>query len=193
MENRHPLARFDPQKMAHYEKENYVAYYQRRWLKLLRVSIGWVQQSFHLSLPEAVYGATLMARAEMAFAPPDPLNDLPKTEAYVRRFFHFIHRKHRLGFDIERAARLEVHWWEVHRRLFGQAENEALVEALACAAAALFEVDPAKLHQAATHRAQGMLYSDIWVKNGLDPHSPLLAQEEAALAKGYSALREALA
>ena len=31
-------------RLAHYEKENYVAYYQKDWLKLLRVSIGLVKR-----------------------------------------------------------------------------------------------------------------------------------------------------
>ena len=38
-----PIRNFDPRKIAHYEKENYVAYYQKDWLKLLRVSVSNVQ------------------------------------------------------------------------------------------------------------------------------------------------------
>jgi hypothetical protein len=193
MKSRHPLARFSPWKLARYEKENYVAYYQRRWLKLLRASVGMVKESFSLPLPLAIYGAYLVARAEIAFAPPAPQNDIPLAETYVRRFYGFIQSIHHLDFDVQEAARLEVHWWGVHRKLFGQAENGELVEALACAAAALFQVDPARLRQAAYHRAQGMLLSDRWVKNGQEPDSPLLAAEEIELAKGYAALREILA
>ncbi len=192
MKRGNPLATFNPGKLAYYEKENYVAYYQRRWLKLLRASVGMVKESFHLSLLQAIYGAYLVARAEMAFAPPDPQNNVPLAEAYACRFYAFIKRVHNLSFDVEQAARLEVHWWGVHRKLFGRQENEELVEALACAAAALFGIDPASLRPAAFHRAQGMLLSDLWVKDGQKPDSSLLAQEEAELAKGYSMLREAL-
>ncbi len=192
MSKRHPLARFNPWKLAHYEKENYLAYYQRRWFKLLVASVGMVKESFSLPLPLAIYGAYLVARAEMAFAPPEPENNIPLAEAYVRRFYRFIRQVHRLDFNVEEAARLEVHWWSVHRKLFGQAENDELVDALACAAAALYQADPERLRQAASSRAQGMLLSDQWVMNGQDPASPLLAAEEIELTKGYSALREAL-
>src|SRR6266478_4745582 len=45
-----PMRNFDPRKVAYYEKENYVAYYQKDWLTLLRVSVGLVKESFALSL-----------------------------------------------------------------------------------------------------------------------------------------------
>ena len=47
-----PIRHFDPKKIAYYEKENYVAYYQKAWLKLLRVSIGLVKESFGLAQEE---------------------------------------------------------------------------------------------------------------------------------------------
>jgi hypothetical protein len=47
--------------------------------------------------------------------------------------------------------------------------------------------------EAAYHRAQGMLYSDKWVRSGMEPDSPLLAQEERALSQAYGILRTALA
>jgi hypothetical protein len=192
MNDNHPLASFNPWKLARYEKENYVAYYQRRWLKLLRASVGMVRESFHLSLPQAVYGAFLVARAELAFAPPEPRNNLAQAEVYARKFYAFIQGVHHLSYDIDRAAQLEVKWWGVHRKLFAQAKNEELVDALTYSAAELFQVDPTILQPAMSHRAQGMLLSDLWVRSGMDPNSPLLVQEEAELAQGYILLREAL-
>ena len=124
-----PMRNFDPRKLAHYEKENYVAYYQKDWLKLLRVSIGLVKETFGLSLWQAMYAAYLVARAEIAFAP-FPENDVSKAEAYMRRFYQFIKNIHREEFDVSRAAMLEVNWWSVHRKLFGNAENQELVDTL---------------------------------------------------------------
>lgn len=187
-----PMRKFDPRKLAHYEKENYVAYYQKSWLKLMRVSVGMVKEAFGLSLWQAIYGAYLVARAEMAFAP-FPDNDVPLTLAYTRRFYAFIKRVHREDFDVEQAAQLEVNWWIVHRKLFAQPENQELVDALANSYAVAYGVEPARLREAAYHRAQGMLCSDRWVNNGQAVTSPLLAQEEEELVKGYTALRAALA
>ncbi len=186
-----PMRNFDPPKIAHYEKENYVAYYQKDWLKLLRVSVGLVKETFGLSWLQAVYGAYLIARAEIAFAP-FPENDLPGTEAYITRFYRFIKNVHREEFDVTRAAKLEINWWIVHRKLFGNAENQELVDALAGLYAEAYGVEPAKVQAAARQRAQGMLYSDLWVNAGKPAGSPLLAREEEALLQSYAALKEAI-
>ena len=186
-----PIRNFDPRKLAHYEKENYVAYYQKDWLKLLRVSVGMVKESFGLSWLQAIYGAYLVARAEIAFAP-FPNNDIPLTEAYVKRFYEFIRKVHNEDFDVERAVKLEVSWWSIHRKLFGNPENQELVDALTCLYEEIYGVESAKFKEAAYQRAMGMLYSDLWVNAGKPVDSPLLAKEEEALYQGYSALKEAI-
>jgi hypothetical protein len=186
-----PIRKFDPRTLAHYEKENYVAYYQKDWLKLLRVSVGLVKQSFGLSWLQAVYGAYLVARAEIAFAP-FPDNDVPKAEAYLRRFYGFIKGIHREHFDVVRAAQLEVNWWIVHRRLFANPQNQELVDAVQDLYAEAYGVDRANVRGAAALRVQGMLYSDLWVNAGKPADSPFLKQEEEALAQGYAALKRAI-
>ena len=186
-----PMKNFDPRKLAFYEKENYVAYYQKDWMKLLRVSIGLVKESFALSLLQAIYGAYLVARAEMAFAP-FPNNDIPRAEAYMRRFYQFIKNVHHEGFDVERAAKLEVNWWIVHRKLFGNSENQELVDTLTSLYTEAYGVKSPKLGDAARLRAMGMLYSDLWVNEGKPEGSPLLVKEEAALYDSYVLLKEAI-
>jgi len=181
----------NPRKLAHYEKENYVAYYQKDWLKLLRVSVGMVKESFGLSWLQAIYGAYLIARAEVAFAP-YPDNDIPLTEAYVRRFYKFIKNVHGEDFDVQKATKLEVNWWGIHRKLFGNAENQELIVALECLYEEIYGAKKEKFREAAYQRAMGMLYSDRWVNEGKPANSPLLAKEEQALYLGYKALKAAI-
>jgi hypothetical protein len=133
----------------------------------------------------------LLARAEIAAAPV-PDNDIPRAEAYMRRFYAIVKRAHRSTFDVNEVARREVNWWVVHRRLSGQAENEELVQALHELYLALYGVDSPQLQTAAFHRAQAMLYSDRWVREGRQDGSLLLEQVESELVQSYSALREAL-
>lgn len=73
--------------------------------------------------------------------------------------------------------------------MFGNPENQGLVDALAAQYAAASGVQPAQVREAAYHRAQGMLCSDRWVNEGQPANSPLLAQEEDELVKAYTALR----
>jgi hypothetical protein len=186
-----PIRNLDPHKLAYYEKENYVAYYQKDWLKLLRVSVGMVKEAFGLSWLQALYGAYLIARAEVAFAP-FPNNDIPRTEAYVRRFYEVIKRVHGEDFDVDKATRLEVNWWGIHRKLFGNAENQELVDALQCLYEEIYGTTSEKFKQAAYQRAMGMLYSDQWVNAGRPANSLLLLQEEEVLYMGYKALKDAI-
>lgn len=191
MKAKNPIRNFDPRKVAHYERENYVAYYQKDRLKLMRVSVGLVKESFGLSWTQAIYGACLVARAEIAFAP-FPDNDLPKTLAYIKRFYRLLKDIHHENFDVDRAAQLEVNWWIAHRKLFGNEANDELVDALKGLYAEAYRVEPAKVHEAASLRAKGMLYSDLWVNGGKLAGSPLLAQEEDALFRSYTTLKEAI-
>ena len=186
-----PLRKFDPRRLAHYEKENYVAYYQKNWLRLLRVSIGLIREICGFSLGQALYAAYLVARAEMAFAP-FPENDVPLAEAYARRFYQFLKSAHREEFDVERATKLEVNWWIVHRKLFANSENGELVDTLAALYAEAYGVEQARVRPAAEQRAQGMLCSDLWVNAGKPDGSPLLAQEEEALFQSYVLLKQVI-
>lgn len=186
-----PIRNLDPRKLAYYEKENYVAYYQKEWWKLFRVSVAMVKEAFGLSWLQAVYGAYLVARAEIAAAP-FPDNDIPLAESYMRRFYEFIKNVHKEDFDPAKAARLDVNWWVIHRRLFGNPENQELVNAVACLYEEVYGAESEKFKEAAYHRVMAMLYSDCWVNEGKPENSPLLMQEEEALYLGYRALKEAI-
>jgi hypothetical protein len=186
-----PIRTFDPRKVAHYEKENYVAYYQKEWLKLFRVSVAMVKEAFALSSLQAIYAAYLVARAEIAAAP-FPDNDIPQAEYYMRRFYQFIKSVHKEDFDPALAAKLDVDWWVIHRRIFGNAENQELVNALTCLYEEVYGAPSEKFKEAAHQRAMGMLYSDLWVNQGKPANSPLLVKEEEALYLGYKALKEAI-
>lgn len=191
MKPANPIRNFDPLKVAHYEKENYVAYYQKDWLKLFRVSVAMVKEAFALSWLQAIYSAYLVARAEIAAAP-FPDNDIPLAEMYMKRFYEFIKNVHQEDFDPDRAAKLDVNWWVIHRRLFGNAENQELVDALQCLYEQVYGEEAEKFKEAAYQRAMGMLYSDRWVQEGKPIDSPLLSKEEEALYLGYKALKEAI-
>ena len=92
-----------------------------------------------------------MAYTEIAFAP-FPENDVPRAIAYMTRFYQFIMNVHREDFDPGSAARLEVNWWSVHRKLFGNPENRELVEALTDLYTEAYGVEASKMSEAARLR-----------------------------------------
>lgn len=186
-----PMRTFDPRKVAYLEKEAWVAYYQKRWLRLLQVLIELVETTFGLSFVQALWAGYLNTRAQLAFAP-FPNNNVPRAEEYMRRFYAYVKNIHRENFDERETAHLEVNWWVVHRQLFGQTENQALVDAVADLYASAYQVARAQVYPAAYHRAQAMIYSDAWVKSERASDSPLLKQEEEELFNSYAALRQAV-
>lgn len=186
-----PRRLFDPRKVAYYETRNYVNYYLRRWPALTYVSISLVKELFDLSLGQAVYAASLMARAEFAHAPKN--HDLTRVKKYIGLFYAFIRRIHDESSDLDEVTRWELEWWAIHRERFGQENNLPVVDALTNVYAALFQVEPARVREAAFYRAQAILFSDWWVQEGRDPHSPRLAQEEEAFFRSYLALRQVAA
>jgi hypothetical protein len=185
-----PMRDFNPLLVARYEKDSWVAYYQRKWLRLLRLLIGLVRSTYGLSLWQAIYVGIPLTRAQMAFAPQD--NDVPKAIEYMQRFFAYIKNQHGEELDPHEAALAEVSWWVVHRKFFGHSDQPEVIDAVACAYAAAYRLDPAVVREAAYHRAQAMVYSDAWVLSERDPHDPRLQQEEDELIKSYTALRKAV-
>jgi hypothetical protein len=185
-----PMRNFEPILVARYEKDSWVAYYQRRWFTLLRLLIGLVRSTYGLSLWQAIRVGIPLTRAQLAFAPQD--NDVPKAIAQMQQFFAYIKEKHGEDLDPHEAALAEVSWWVVHRKFFGCSDQPEVIAAVACAYAAAYRVEPAVVHEAAHHRALAMVYSDAWVLSARDPNDPRLKQEEDELIKSYTALRRAV-
>jgi hypothetical protein len=179
---------FDPRKLAHYETENYVTYYQRRWFALMRATIELVKESFGLNYAQAVYGAYLIASAEFAWAPAD--HDIRVVENKLRTFYRFVRRINRETFDLERTTKAELSWWIAHREQFGNPNNQAVVEAFTELNSELFQVPKESVREAAYWRAAAVLFSDWWVEEGLDPGSPRIAQEKEAFLISYTLLSD---
>jgi hypothetical protein len=69
---------------------------------------------------------------------------------------------------------------------------DSLVDAVAALYAHVYAVPAGAVRDAAEGRAEGMRISDEWVADGADPASPAVAEERAALVRGYTALRAAV-
>jgi hypothetical protein len=184
------MRNFEPGQVARFEKDSWVAYYQRKWFTLLRLLIGLVRSTYGLSLWQAIRVGIPLTRAQMTFAPQD--NNVPKAIEYMQEFFAYIKEKHMEDLDPHEAALAEVSWWVVHRKFFGHSDQPEVIDAVACAYAAAYRIDPALVHEAAYHRAHAMVYSDAWVLSERDPSDPRLQQEEEELIKSYAALKRAV-
>ena len=184
---------FDPVELGGFEADAWIAYYQRRWGKFLRASLGLVREGFALPWLATVRGAWYVMRANQAWAP-YPDNDPDQARAYMRRFYALVARHSGERFDLNEAARREVEWWRIHRYLQRESNGstrtvEDLTSALAALYAHVYGVPADLVRQAAAHRAEAMVISDRWVAAGADSASPDIAAERDELVKGYAVLR----
>ena len=187
-----PHRNFDPRRVGTLECAAWVAYYQRRWLTLLRASILLTRHTFGLPWPSTLFGAWLVLRANQLWAP-FPANDPDGARRAMARLYALVARRHRESFDPQRAAALEVEWWRVHRaHQHGGADRRDLVHALQALYSYVYSVPDEDVRVAAEQRALAMDHSDRWVQEGCDPESPLIAVEQAALVRSYAGLLAAV-
>jgi hypothetical protein len=189
------LRSFDPVRIADLEFRAWVGYYLRRWPQVLLASVGLVRAGFGMNWYRTLYGAWLVLRGNQLWAP-NPGNDPDGARACMRRFYALVRRSYGAPASPARAAELEVDWWRVHRQVqYSTAPRQAgdeLVESVTRLYSYLYGEPEAEVRPAALHRARAMDLSDQWVSEGCPPGSPLLAQERAALVRGYAALLAAV-
>src|SRR5690349_16568390 len=105
-----PMRSFDPRRIGGLECAAWVAYYRRQWGRFLVAAVGMVRAGFRMSWPRTVYGAWLVLRANMRWAPV-PDNDPDGARRDMHRFYVLVAGSHGESFDATEAARLEVEWW----------------------------------------------------------------------------------
>ena len=118
------MRRFDPRAVGRYECRAWETYYRRKWAAFLIASVALVRAAFRMSWPKTLYGAWLVLRANMQWAP-FPDNDPDGARATMARFYRLLGAA---DLDPVRAAELEVEWWRAHRE--NQYGDHALGEAL---------------------------------------------------------------
>jgi hypothetical protein len=184
---------FDPMRVGELECDSWVAYHQQRWFSFLRSALGLTRAAFGLPPWGTLRGSWWVLRANQAWAPPSP--DPEATRRYMERFYRLVAEKQGGQFDPVVAARLEVGWWRAHRELRehrSEGEDGALVEAFVAHYSYLYSVPRDSVQTAAKQRSLATLHSDRWVAEGCPDHSPLIAEERAALVRSYEPLLEAV-
>jgi len=189
------LRSFDPFLIADLEYRMWVAYYLRRWTRLLVTSVRLLWLGFGADMARILPGAWFMLRAVRLWAP-FPDNDPDGAQAHMRELYALVRLRFGEPADPARAASLEIDWWRAHRkrqyRLDSAETADELVESVTRLYCYLFGETEAAVRPAAVHRVQAMDLSDQWVREGCRPDSPLLPLERAALVRAYAALLAAV-
>jgi hypothetical protein len=143
---------FNPERVAYFEATGWRAYYERRWLKMLRLVVALCQEQFHIPFPVSLLAAYYTTRASIAWVPVN--HDVQKVRIYLEKFYCVARRYSGLRFDPVHVAALELRYFDVHRRLVGAEDKNEFVQALVDLHSALFDLPPDQVRESATLRVQ---------------------------------------
>ena len=141
-----------PERVAYYEAAGWKAYYDHRWLKMLRLIVGLCQEQFHIPFPMSLLAAYYTTRASLAWVPVE--HDEQKVLVYLVKFYRVARRYSGLQFDVERVAALELQYFEVHRRLSGNPDKDEFTQTLSDLHSAIFELTTEQARESAVWRVR---------------------------------------
>ncbi len=178
----------NPARVAYFEAAGWRAYYDRRWLKMMRLIVALCQEQFRIPFPMSLLAAYYTARASAAWVPVD--HDERKVLNYLRKFYGVARRYSGLQFDARRVAALELRYFEVHRRLSGQPEKEEFLQSLVDLHCAIFGFTPEQAGELAKWRLRAAITVDrITSKTSIDIEGDWVKLEED-LRRCYSSIQQ---
>lgn len=177
---------FNPNMVAKYEVEGWKAYYDHNWLRLLSLVVRLVQAQFRIPFPYSLLAAYYVTRASAAWVPKD--HDQQKITAYLEKFYRLALRFSGLRFDARQVAMYEAEYWDAHRRLVGQADKTAFLNAMIALHAAIFQLTAEQARESAELRVEANNVLDtITGRTSTDPARDWLICEDL-LRRCYTSL-----
>jgi hypothetical protein len=143
---------FNPDRIAYLEAAGWRAYYDRAWLRLLRLTVNICQEQFAIPFPQSLLAAYYVTRGAVAWAPVE--HDEDEVRRWYVRFYRLARRYSGLKFDPLRAGRLEVQYWIDHRRLIGNDDKSPFIDSMTALHAELFDLPPEKVRESAELRVE---------------------------------------
>lgn len=159
---------FDPDRVAELEAEGWRAYYDHRWLHMMRLMARMSREQFHMPFLASLAAAYDTVQAGRRWAPAN--SDFGGAKEHLAKFYRLAMRYSHLQFDPNRAAELELTYWDVARRLKQGAPREDFVRAMTQLHAEVFGLTPEQAAASAELRVQANeLVNQITQKTAEDP------------------------
>ncbi len=177
-----------PERVAYFEAAGWRAYYDHKWLKMLRLLVLFCQEEFHIPFPQSLAAAYYTTRASLAWAPVE--HDEHKVLRYLVKFYSVARRYSGLHYEVKRVAALELQYFEVHRRLAGKAEKEELLQTLMALHSALFGLTPEQARESAEWRLLAANTVDLITSRTSTDVEGDWSKLEASLQKAYASIAQ---
>ena len=159
------LRRFDPDAVARLETDAWRSYYELRWLRLFGEMGQLLRTQYGLPFLRSNVVAFHATRAAFVFKRGHGRPDYERALPSLVRYYAAIRRGSDIPFDVQRAARLELEWWIVHRER-EQRAAEDVARALAELQAEIYRTPVEGLMEHARLRAQAMVIRDTQARAG---------------------------
>jgi hypothetical protein len=156
---------FDPHEVARLETEMWRSYYAKERVKLFNQLAELMRSQYHMPFATSNAVAYQAAKAAFVFKDGKKREDYEKALPYLVKFYQSIRQGSDIEFDVDRAAKLELEWWIVHRQ---RARHQAgdLDRALAELPAEIYRVPADRLLEHARLRAEAMTIRDRKAEGG---------------------------
>ena len=153
------LREFDADEVARLETAMWRSYYSRQRVKLFGELAELLRTQYRLPLLRSNAVAYRAAKAAFVFKDGHSRADYERALPDLVSFYQSIRAVSDTDFDVERAARLELEWWIVHRERRSHAPGD-LARALAALQAEIFRLPAERFAEHARLRAEAMTIRD---------------------------------
>lgn len=161
----HNLRDFDPNQVAKLETEMWRSYYAKERLKLFNQLAELMRTQYGMPFATSNAVAYQAAQAAFVFKEGKKREDYEKALPNLVKFYQAIHDGADVNFDVQKAARLELEWWIVHRQRAKYTTGD-LDRALAELPAEIYRVPVDRLMEHARLREEAMTIRDQKAEEG---------------------------
>ena len=159
------MREFDPDEVARLETAMWRSYYDQQRLRLFNELSELLRTQYHMPLIRSNQVAYYAANAAFVFKQGKERTDYEKALPDLLKFYREIRKLSDIPFDAERAARLELEWWIIHRQRAQHGPGD-LDKALAELQAEIYQVPAERVMEHGRLRAEAMTIRDTKAENG---------------------------
>jgi hypothetical protein len=153
------LRQFDPEEVAQLDTDMWRSYYDKERLKLFNQLAVLLRHQYHMPMIRSYVGAFRAAKAAFVFKDGTNRGEYERALPDLIAYYAAIRKISKTPFDVERAARLELEWWIVHRER-NRLPAGSLDHALADLAAEIYQMPAERFAEHARYRADAMVMRD---------------------------------
>ena len=159
------LREFDPDEVARLETAMWRSYYEKQQLRLFRELSELLRTQYNMPLVRSNQVAYYAADAAFVFKKGKQRSDYEKALPDLVKFYQSVRQMSDIPFDVDRAARLELEWWIIHRERAKHPPGD-LERALAELQAEIYRVPVERLIEHGRLRAEAMTIRDTKAEAG---------------------------